>query len=36
MGYYRVIIGYSGLLWVMPGYYGVLSCRFACLSVRPY
>ena len=25
MGYYVVIMGYSGLLWVIPGYYGVLS-----------
>ena len=25
MGYYVVIMGYSGLLWVILGYYGVLS-----------
>ena len=25
VSYYEVIIGYSGLLWVIPGYFGVLS-----------
>ena len=27
IGYYEVIMGYFRLLWVIPGYYGVLSYR---------
>ena len=34
MCYYEVIMGYSGLLWVIPGYYGLFRvimgfCRTA-------
>ena len=28
MSYYEVNMGYSGLIWVIPGYYGVLSYRY--------
>ena len=27
-------MGYSGLLWVIPGYYGVLSYRFYIYDIE--